>query len=384
MTETITSMPSPVIPVTVGLDLGDRKSRYCVLGPSGDVAHRGAVTSSLNSVRQSFGRLRDRYGATRVVIEVCSNSPWVSRVLEEMDFEVFVANPRKVQLIAKSNNKTDRKDAELLARLGRLDPELLSPIQHRGPEAQTDLALLRSRAALIESRTQLINHVRGSVKPWGKRLPSCSADCFHDKAREQLPGEVSETLSPVLDQIGLLTKSIRSYEGQIAKLCQGSYPETSILRQVKGVGPITALTYVLTIESPDRIHKTRNVGAYLGLVPKKNQSGQGDPELHITKAGDESLRCLLVNCAHYILGPFGEDCDLRRLGERIAAQGGKVAKRRAVVAVARKLAVLLLRLWQTGEVYDPLRNTRACGALTDTAEVEPVLSNEGSRSTVSA
>jgi transposase len=369
----------------IGYDLArsEEQSRYCVLEPSGKVAHRGGVTSSLDSVRQSFGRLRDRYGATRVIIEVGSNSPWVSRLLQEMGFEVFVANPRKVQLIAKSNNKTDRKDAELLARLGRLDPELLSPIEHRGPGVQTDLALLRSRAALIESRTQLINHVRGSVKPWGKRLPGCSADCFHDKVKEQLPAEVSETLRPVLDQIGQLTKSIRSYEGQIAKLCQDSYPETSLLRQVKGVGPITALTYVLTIESPDRIHKTRNVGAYLGLVPRKDQSGQGDPELHITKAGDENLRCLLVNCAHYILGPFGDDSDLRRLGERIAAQGGKIAKRRAVVAVARKLAVLLLRLWQTGEEYDPLRNTRARGELTNVAQVEPELSNRGSSSTVS-
>jgi transposase len=357
----------PAIPVTVGLDLGDRKSLYCVLAPSGEVAQRGVVTSNLDAMRQSFRRLRERHEATRVVMEVGSNSPWVSRLLEEMGFEVFVANPRRVQLIAKSNNKTDRKDAELLARLGRADPQLLSPIQHRGPGVQTDLALLRSRAALVESRTQLINHVRGSVKPWGMRLPSCSADCFHDKVREQLPDEVAETLLPVLDQIGQLTKSIRSYEKRIDKLCQG-YPETSLLRQVKGVGPITALTYVLTIESPDRIHKTRNVGAYLGLVPRKNQSGKGDPELHITKAGDENLRCLLVNCAHYILGPFGEDSDLRRLGERIAAQGGKVAKRRAVVAVARKLAVLLLRLWQTGEVFDPLRNTHAREALLASTE----------------
>lgn len=292
-----------------------------------------------------------------------------------MGFEVFVANPRKVQLIAKGDQKTDGKDAELLARLGRADPKLLSPIQHRGPAAQADLALLRSRAALIEARTQLINHVRGSVKPWGKRLAGCSADCFHDKAREQLPDEVTETLVPVLDQIGNLTTTIRSYEKQIGKLCQDNYPETSLLRQPKGVGPITALTYALTIESPDRILKTRNVGAYLGLVPKKKQSGKDDPELHISKAGDENLRCLLVNCAHYILGPFGEDSDLRRMGERIAAQGGKVAKRRAVVAVARKLAVLLLRLWQTAEVYDPLRNTHAREALIASKEPDPACPN---------
>ena len=359
MTETTMSMPSTVPPVTCGIDLGDRKSKYCVLTPAGEVASRGAVNTSLDSVVQAFARLRDRLGVTRVVIEVGSHSPWMSRLLQEMGFEVFIANPRKVQLIAKGDQKTDGKDAELLARLGRADPKLLSPIRHRGPGAQASLALLRSRAALIEARTKLINHVRGSVKPWGMRLPGSSADCFHDKVRERLPDEVTETLLPVLDQIGQLTTSIRSYDKQIDKLCRDSYPETSLLMQIKGVGPITALTYVLTLESPDRIHKTRNVGAFLGLVPKKKQSGKDDPELHISKAGDENLRCLLVTCAHYILGPFGEDSDLRRLGERIAAQGGKVAKRRAVVAVARKLSVVLLRLWQTAEVYDPLRNTRA-------------------------
>lgn len=359
MTEPTTIMPSSTLPVTVGLDLGDRKSRYCVLDASGEIVKRGVVTSGVDSVRQSLRRLGEQFGATRAVIEVGSNSPWVSRLLAEVGFEVIVANPRKVQLIAKGNNKTDRKDAELLARLGRADPELLSPIQHRGPGVQADLALLRSRGALVASRTQLINHVRGAVKPWGRRLQGCSADCFHDKVGQQLPDELTETLLPVLELIGKMTKTIREYDKRTAKLCEDNYAETRTMRQIKGVGPITALTYVLTIESPGRIRKTRNVGAYLGLVPKKNQSGKGDPELHITKAGDENLRCLLVSCAHYILGPFGEDSDLRRLGERVAAQGGKVAKRRAVVAVARKLSVVLLRLWQTGEVYDPLRNTRA-------------------------
>jgi transposase len=128
------------------------------------------------------------------------------------------------------------------------------------------------------------------------------------------------------------------------------------LRQVEGVGPLTALTFVLTLEDPYRFEKSRSVGAYLGLVPASDKSGDRDPQRRISKEGDEMLRKLLVGSAHYILGPFGGDSDLRRHGEKIASRGAKNAKKRAAVAVARKLAVLLHRLWVTGEVYDPLYN----------------------------
>ena len=134
------------------------------------------------------------------------------------------------------------------------------------------------------------------------------------------------------------------------------YPETDLLRQVEGVGALTALAFVLTLENPERFAKSRSVGAYLGLEPAQDQSGDRDPQRHISKEGDEMLRKLLVGSAHYILGPFGSDSDLRRHGEKIASRGGKNAKKRAAVAVARKLSVLLQRLWVTGEVYEPLRN----------------------------
>ena len=345
------------VPMTVGLDLGDKRSHYCVVDPSGEVSCRKSVSTTPRALRTHFARLRT-LGVDRVALEVGSHSPWVSRLLSAQGFEVRVATPREVAAIAKGQRKSDRVDAELLARLARVDPKLLRPIQHRGPKAQADLAVVRSRDALVTARTQLVNHVRGSTKPWGVRLARCSTASFHKKVPALLPEELVPGLSVVVEEIGRLTEQIQQLDRHIEQL-SGRYPETKLLRQVKGVGPVTALTYVLTIESPERIRKTRNVGAYLGMVPKRRQSGGSDPQLGITKAGDPALRSLLVNCAQYILGPFGEDSDLRRLGLRIAARQDKGAKKRAVIAVARKLSVLLLRLWQTGEVYEPLRNTHA-------------------------
>ena len=211
---------------------------------------------------------------------------------------------------------------------------------------------------LVGSRTQLVNHVRGTVKSFGGRLPKCPARSFHNKAPEHIPEPLWPALGPILETIGSLTERIREYDRQLETICQVHYPETDLLRQVEGVGVLTALTFVLTLEDPYRFEKSRTVGAYLGLVPARDHSGDRDPQKRISKEGDEMLRRLLVGSAHYILGPFGSESDLRRHGEKIASRGAKNAKKRAVVAVARKLSVLLHRLWVTAEVYDPLYNTR--------------------------
>lgn len=341
---------------TAGIDLGDRKSSCCVLDPQGRVLERLEFPMTARGLERHGKRLH-RLGVGQVALEVGTHSPWVSHALEGMGFEVYVANARKLHLIAKNVRKTDRVDAEILARLARVDPKLLSPIKHRGPRARADRSLLKSRDALVESRTQLINHVRNCVKSWGARLPSCSSASFHKKTRELIPEPLQEALWAVVDSIEQLTETIAALTRRLESLGKERYPETALLQQVRGVGPLTALSFVLTLESPERIDKARNVGAYLGLVPRESQSGNRKPELRITKNGDRALRSLLVCCAHYIMGPFGEDSDLKRFGERIAARGDKAAKKRAVVAVARKLSVLLLRLWQTGERYDPLRNS---------------------------
>ena len=276
--------------------------------------------------------------------------------MEECGHEVLVANSRKLRLIYANKRKTDEVDAENLARLARVDPKLLYPLKHRGEASQAHLAIIRSREALVGTRTQLVNHVRGAVKSFGARLPKCPARSFHKRAAEHIPEALLAAIEPILEQIGSLTERIRQYDRKLETISKEHYPETELLRQVEGIGPLTALTFVLTLEDPYRFEKSRSVGAYLGLVPTTDQSGERDPQKRISKEGDQMLRKLLVGSAHYVLGPFGSDSDLRRHGEKIAARGGKNSKKRAVVAVARKLSVLLHRLWVSGEVYDPLYN----------------------------
>ncbi len=306
-----------------------------------------------HAVRVNHSEIR----CMRIAIEAGTHSPWANRVLKECGHEVLVANARKLRLIYANKRKTDEIDAENLARLARLDPKLLYPLKHRGEEGQAHMAIIRSREALISCRTQLVNHVRGAVKSFGGRLPKCPARSFHNKAAAHIPEALWPALGPILETIGSLTERIREYDRQLETVCQEHYPETELLWQVEGIGTLTALTFVLTLEDPYRFERSRSVGAYLGLVPATDQSGDRDPQKHISKEGDEMLRKLLVGSAHYILGPFGSDSDLRRHGEKIASRGAKNAKKRAAVAVARKLAVLLHSLWVSGEVYDPLRNT---------------------------
>jgi transposase len=338
---------------TAGVDLGDKYSYLCLIDTlSGEVIEEGRLRTSSETFRRRFASEQPM----RIAIETGTHSPWVSRLLRELGHEVLVANSRKTRLIYANKRKTDEVDAENLARLARLDPKLLYPVRHRGEDSQAHLAIIRSRQALIGCRTQLVNHVRGAVKSFGHRLPKCPARSFHNRAPEHIPEALLPALEPILEQIASLTERIRQYDRRLETLSEEHYPETQLLRQVEGVGPLTALTFVLTLEDPSRFAKSRSVGAYLGLVPATDRSGDRDPQKHISKEGDEMLRKLLVSSAHYILGPFGSDSDLRRHGEKIASRGGKNAKKRAAVAVARKLCVLLHRLWVAGEVYDPLHD----------------------------
>jgi transposase len=344
--------------MTAGLDIGDKYSYLCLIDQeSGEVIEEGRLRTTPETLRRRFASEQH----LRIAIEAGTHSPWASRVLEECGHEVLVANARKLRLIYSNKRKTDEVDAENLARLARVDPKLLFPLKHRGEESQAHIAIIRSRHALVGSRTQLVNHVRGAVKSFGARLPKCPAVSFHKKAPEHIPDALWPALGPVLEQIGSLTERIREYERQLERISKEHYPETELLRQVEGVGGLTALAFVLTLEDPYRFEKSRSVGAYLGLVPATDRSGERDPQKRISKEGDEMLRRLLVSGAHYVLGPFGSDSDLRRHGQKVASRGGKNAKKRAVVAVARKLAVLLHSLWVSGEVYEPLRNTHRLG-----------------------
>jgi transposase len=342
---------------TVGLDVSDKQSTYVMLDDAGTIIDEGKVATRRAALTKRFsGR------SLRVALEAGCHSPWISRLLSDLGHEVMVANPRQVALIAKNQRKTDRLDALRLARLARFDPQLLSPINHRSQQSQEDLELLRARQQLVRTRTALINHVRATVKSLGERLPACSAMTFHRKVVAILPATLRPALAPLLDVIGQLTDKIKVLDGQAVHLIAARYQAAAALMdQINGVGPITALAFVLTIEDPRRFNNSRNVGPYLGLTRRQRESGDSLPQLHITKAGDALVRRLLVQCAHYILGPFGRDCDLRRWGLRRVEGTGK---KRAIVAVARKLAVLMHRLWVTGEVYQPLRQASASSAAT--------------------
>ena len=336
---------------TVGIDLGDQKSHYCILDAEGEVLSEGTIRTSENGFAQQFQRM----ARSRIVLETGTHSPWVSRLLERYGHEVIVANTRHVRAIYDNDNKTDKVDARMLARLARVDKQLLHPVRHRSAQAQADLVLLKARDQLVSTRTQLINSVRGMVKSVGGWLPSSSSAYFAKKVREHLPDAVREALVPLIEQIEAITAQIITYDKKIEDLCRAKYPKTQLIRQIPSVGSLTSLAFVLTIDDPYRFQKSRTVGSYLGLRPRRDDSGASSPQLPITKAGDHFMRRLLINCAQHVLGRFGTDTDLRRWGLSLMERGGKNARKRAVVAVARKLAVMMHSLWSTGEVYEPLR-----------------------------
>ena len=297
-------------------------------------------------------------GCCRIALEVGPHSPWVSRLLAECGHEVIVANPRQLKLITESSRKCDPVDAQTLARLARVDPLLLRPIRHRSEQAQMDLMVIRARAALVVARTSLVNTVRGLAKSMGERLPKVDAEALDVEDAKALPDALRQVLKPILQSIEQLTVKIKAADKELEQIARTHYPETKLLMQVSGVGTLTALTFVLTVEDNARFRKSRDVGCFLGLRPRRADSGEHRPQLPITKEGDVYLRALLVQGAHCILSRQGPDTDLERWGTRIAG-GSKNAKKRAIVAVARKLAVLLHRLWTTGEVYEPLRNSNS-------------------------
>lgn len=336
--------------VTIGMDLGDKKHHICVLDEAA-----GEVTEvTVDNTATALGKYFRKYAGAVVAMETGTHSPWISRLLASLGCRVLVGNSRKLRAIWNSPNKSDLRDAAMLARIARFDPQLLYPVHHRSEQAHADLERIKARDALVRSRRSLNNHVRGAAKAFGVRLPACSAESFATRVMPHLPPVIHEAVTPLLETIGHLTDQIRDYDRQVVALSRQRYAASERLQQVSGVGPLTALAFVLTLEEPGRFDKSRSVGAYLGLTPKRDQSGQTDKQLRITKTGDRYLRQLLVTSSHYILGPFGPDSDLRRYGLRIAERGGKNAKKRAVVAVARKLSVLLHHLWKTGADYVPL------------------------------
>lgn len=335
--------------ITIGMDLGDKFHIAVVFDGEGTEQGISKVTNTKTGINKFF----ERYKGATVAIEAGTHSPWISRYLEEMGCHVYVGNPRKLRFIWDSTDKSDERDARMLGMVCRIEPRLLSPLRHRGQKAQADLALVKSRDMLVTTRSRLINHVRSVVKTNGERLPSCSTDYFVRRCAAHVPKDLQPSLASIMETISQVSDKIHELDAEIDRMCREEYPETHLLQQVPGVGPITALAFVLTIENPAHFKKSRQVGAFLGLTPRRDQSGETDKQLRITKAGNKYMRRLLITSAHYITGPFGPDSHLRRHGLSIAERGGKNAKKRAVCAVGRKLAVLLHRLWSSEQPYEP-------------------------------
>ena len=342
--------------ITIGLDLGDRFSHYCMLNEDGDAIETGRIQTT----EQAFRRHFEGEPMMRIALECGTHSPWVSRLLNQLGHQVIVANARKIPAITASESKNDRNDAELLARFAAHDPRLLSPVQHRSLKRQQDLNLIQARSTLVRARTMIVNALRGLVKSAGSRLPACSTESLPTRAQASIPAALSAVASPLLEQIALLNRQIASMDQQIEKLA-ARYPEIAILRTAPGVGPLVAAAYVLTLDRPDAA-TNRSAGAFLGLRPGQSQSGDSDPQRRISKTGDSYLRSLLVQSAQYVLGRFGPDSALRRWGLKLAASGGKRGKKRAIVAVARKLAVMLHSMWRSGQPFQPFQQTAAAAA----------------------
>ena len=337
--------------LTIGIDVSDKFSQICIIDDKGETIEESRIPTKPNAFMSKF------YCApAQIALEAGTHSQWIDKTLRELGHDVIVANPRKLKMIYMNDSKDDRVDAEQLARVRRIDPKMLAPIQHRKEEEQENMELLKARDILVRGRTDLINHIRGAVKPFGCKLPESSADSFHKKVRPHIPESLLMSLSPLIDTVEEMTIKIKQYNKKIEKIAESKYPITKTLCQVNGVGPLTALAFTLSIGDPYRFKKSRAVGAYLGLRPRRSQSGEIKLQLPITKAGNTFLRRLLVTAAQYILGPFGKDSDLRRWG-LMKSQGGKSAKKRAVIGTARKLSVLLHRLSITGEEYIPLKNS---------------------------
>jgi transposase len=332
----------------LGLDLGDRSHYVCVLDATGQIQHEGTLVND----RVALALLLTQYPAATVALEAGTHSPWISRYLTGLGATVIVANPRKLHAISRHERKCDRRDAVMLARLARADVALLHPLQHGSAQAQHDLLGLKLRDSLVRTRVNLINTVRFTLKSLGHAVSNPSSEAFHKSILTAVPAECLPVVQPVLAVLALLTEKIKLLERDLVARSKKDYPVTQRLQQIAGVGPLTALCFVLKIGEPGRFGRSRDVGPYLGLCPGRDQSGGTDKQLRISKCGDGLLRRLLVSAAHYILGPFGPACALRAYGEHLVGTSAR-EKKRAVVAVARKLAVLLVSLWKHGTDYEP-------------------------------
>lgn len=349
MLNDIKKVAVPVPLLTIGLDVGDDHSYACVLDSEGVRREVFSLRTDLEGLRRRFAR-----PTVRVVLEAGSHSRWISKCLSEMGHEVVVVDPRKLGLVAKSHCKTDRRDAEILARLGTTAGarSLLGKVEHRSEEAHCDLAVLLTRDHFVRQRTMDINRVRGVLKSFGIRVPRMSTQCFHRKAAQYVPSGLLPALLPILEEILSLQIRIKRLDDEIQRIA-ARYPQVERLQAICGVGPIIALAFVLSLGEPTRFKRSRDVGPFFGLTPRIFQTGRTDLQLSITRTGNPFVRRHVIQAAQCVLREKSPDCDLKRYGKKIEGLGGRYPKKRAIVAVARKLVVVMHQLLVDATPYDP-------------------------------
>ena len=337
--------------IYIGMDVSEKSIELFALSADNKTESKGKLVNNPAKVKAFLAGLSNTSKLT-VALETGTHSPWLSKMLEEHGCKVLVGHARKLRAIWGDDHKCDQRDAEMLARMARADQKLLHPVKHVSQEARAEQAVIKARDVLVKTSTMLINHLRGTLRSFGISTSGITADSMDKKIMPLIPKELRPALKGVVEQLKSIRKKIKEYDKKMTDLCK-SHPETKIFQQINGVGPVTALTFALIIADPGRFGNSRRIGGYIGLAPKRDQSGATDKPLGITKAGNGLLRKSLIQSANYILGAFGTDCELKRYGMRIAAKGGKIAKRKAKVAVARKLAVTMWRLWMDKAEYDP-------------------------------
>jgi transposase len=342
--------------LTIGLDVGDKSSCACVVDPEGNRREVFSFPTDTEGLTRRFAR-----PTARVVLEAGPHSRWISKRLSQMGHEVLVVDPRKLGLIAKSQCKTDRRDAEILALLGLGPRKLLGKVKHRSEEAQADLAVLLTRDHFVRQRTMNVNRVRGVLKSFGIKVPRMSTSCFHGKAAQYVPATLLPALLPILEEILSLQIRIKRLDDEIKKKIAPRYPQTERLTAIYGVGTIISLAYVLSLDDPKRFKRSRDVGPFFGLVPRTFQTGKTNLQLSISRSGNPFIRRSAIQAAQCVLREKSPDCDLKRYGKKIEERGGKYPKKRAVVAVARKLVVLMHQLLVDPTPYDPWYGLKRAG-----------------------
>ena len=360
---------------TIGVDVSDKTSKICVMTKTPEGERRIVVETTCATTRAGFGEAFSKFDrAWPVVFETGTHCRWMDRHFKTLGFKTIVANPGKIPSLTKSNKKNDRNDARELARLALADPEMLHSVFLRDEIFQKMLRYHHARNMLVSQRTQTINQIRGFAKSLGYRIEYSSTETFHMLNKAEWPRELEVAVWPLMDLLETINLKIKAYDRMIEKLA--GEPEFKDMveraRTLYGVGIIGSTVLIATIGGrPDRFECARDIGAYLGMIPRQDQSGEVDKQLHITRAGSDICRTALVECAGVAMMSNAPDTDIKLKGLRIAMRGGKIAKRKAKIAVARTMAVTIVALLNNpARVYIPLSEQGEKGFERYRAELE--------------